>query len=134
MNIEVEYKISNYTDQISELLFKLRDIILSIANEENLGDVEETLKWGEASYKVKGGSPIRIDWKSKTPENYYIFFNCKTKLVETFREIYSDDLCFQGNRAIVLKVDENLPEKSIRHCLSLAMKYKLLKDLPLLGE
>jgi hypothetical protein len=40
---------------------------------------------------------------------------------------------FEGNRAIVLQVDKDPPLDILRHSLELAMKYKSIKHLPLLG-
>lgn len=134
MTHEVLNKVDSYPIEISLLLFQLRDIILDVIKELRLGDVEESLKWGEPSYNVSGGSAVRFDWKSKTPSEYFLFFNCKTKLVETFRELYGDALVFQGNRGIVLSVENKLPEKIIRQCIVLALTYKSVKDLPLLGQ
>ncbi len=114
---------------------ELRNIVLTIASELKLGgEVEESLKWGGGpSYSVKTGSPVRMDWKQKTPSRYYLFFNCQTKLVDTFRELYSDSLEFQGNRAIILSLSAPLPEASIKTCLELALTYQKRKNLPLLG-
>ncbi|WP_242014604.1 DUF1801 domain-containing protein [Vibrio alginolyticus] len=112
---------------------ELRNTVLTIASELKLGEVEESLKWGEPSYSVKTGSPVRMDWKQKTPSRYYLFFNCQTKLVDTFRELYSDSLEFQGNRAIILSLSAPLPEASIKTCLELALTYQKRKNLPLLG-
>ncbi len=133
MKTEISIKLDSYPQAIKPLMLNLRKLILNIANELQLGKVDETIKWGELSYQVKNGSPLRLDWKTKTPEQYYLFFHCQTKLVDTFRELYSDSLTFQGNRAIVLNINEALPEKVIRHCLELAMQYKSIKHLPLLG-
>ncbi len=134
MKTEVKNKFDSYPEEISILLYKVRQIILDIVEEENLTEFEETLKWGEPSYLAKGASTVRIDWKSKTPAFYYIYFNCKTKLVETFREIYGDILVFEGNRAIVLNVNEELPIDAIKHCISLSLKYQSIKHLNMLGE
>ena len=59
-------------------------------------------EWGEPSYLVKGGSTIRMDWKKANPEQYAMYFHCKTKLVDTFKELYQDVFKFEGNRAIIL--------------------------------
>ncbi|WP_434926363.1 DUF1801 domain-containing protein [Shewanella sp. HL-SH2] len=133
MKTEVQHKFESYPEQIKPLLIHLRQLILDIASQHHLGEVEETLKWGEPSYAVKNGSPIRIDWKPKYPEQYFIFFNCNTKLVDTFRELYPDVIQYQGNRAIVLKVNFPLPTKVIEHCITLSLQYKSIKHLPLLG-
>ncbi|MBF4242963.1 DUF1801 domain-containing protein, partial [Vibrio anguillarum] len=114
-------------------LEELRNLVFQIVSELDLGDVDESLKWGEPSYSVKTGSPLRMDWKLKSPNNYYLFFNCQTKLVDTFRELYGDELVFQGNRAIVLSLSKPLPETVIKSCLELALTYHQRKNLPLLG-
>jgi hypothetical protein len=134
----IQNKFSQYPPNISTALNALRKLIYSLVDELELGDIEESLKWGEPSFKVKTGSPIRIDWKSATPDNYYIFFNCQTKLVDTFRELYSDVLEFQGNRAIVLNVglsqaEQGTVKTAIKHCIQLALTYQKVKHLPLLG-
>ncbi|PCJ36276.1 MAG: hypothetical protein COA75_08595 [Cellvibrionales bacterium] len=133
MKKEVQEKFDSYPDHISFLMHQLRELILKVAEDHNLGKVEETLKWGEPSYLVKNGSAIRIDWKPKTPTQYFLFFHCQTKLVDTFREIYSDSLEFDDNRAIVLSINKCLPERVIQHCVELAFRYKSIKHLPLLG-
>jgi hypothetical protein len=108
-------------------------LVFALAEEQGLGEVEETLKWGEPSYLVKKGCTVRFDWKPKYPEQYFIFFNCKTKLLDTFRELHSDVLQFEGNRAIVLNIHDPLPISAISQCLELSLKYKRIKHLPLLG-
>ena len=129
----VSAKFNAYPENAKSRLLELRSLIMLLASELDLGTVEESLKWGEPSYSVKSGSPVRIDWKLQYPNNYYMFFNCQTKLIDTFRELYSDVLAFQGNRAVVLKLSEPLPEKTVRHCIELALTYHRIKHLPLLG-
>ncbi|PHR98861.1 MAG: hypothetical protein COA78_25735 [Blastopirellula sp.] len=133
MELAIQNKFDSYPKDAKAVLLQVRSLILEIAQQQDLGAVEETLKWGEPSYLVKGGSAVRFDWKEKTPQYYYLFFNCKTKLVDTFRELYSDDLEFQGNRTIVLNLSEPLPTAILQHCIELSLKYKSIKGLPLLG-
>ena len=133
MDKVVKERFDEYPENARIKLEELRDLVFQIASELGLGDVDETLKWGEPSYSVKTGSPIRMDWKLKSPNTYYLFFNCQTKLVDTFRELYGEELVFQGNRAIVLSLSKPLPEKAIKSCLELALTYRQRKNLPLLG-
>lgn len=130
---EVQEKFDSFPKHITPLMLKLRSIMFSVAENHDLGEVEESLKWGEPSYVVKSGSPVRMDWKLKTPDQYFLFFHCQTKLVKTFRVLYSNSLEFQDNRSIVLDVNNKLPEKDIRHCIELAFRYKTVRHLPLLG-
>ncbi|HDY8048875.1 TPA: DUF1801 domain-containing protein [Vibrio vulnificus] len=133
MDKVVKDRFDEYPDNARVRLEELRNLVFLVASELELGEVDETLKWGEPSYSVKTGSPLRIDWKLKSPNSYYLFFNCQTKLIDTFRELYSDELVFQGNRAIVLSLSKPLPETVIKSCLELALTYHQRKNLPLLG-
>lgn len=125
-------KFNDYPQNVQPILKQLRSLIFKVAEESQL-DLEETLKWGEPSYSAKQGSPIRMDWKAKTPNEYYLFFHCQTKLIDTFKELYGDSLQFQGNRAIVLNLSNNMPEPILKHCIALALNYHKVKHLPLLG-
>lgn len=133
MDKVVKDRFDEYPDNARVRLEELRNLVFQVVSELELGEVDETLKWGEPSYSVKTGSPLRMDWKLKSPNNYYLFFNCQTKLVDTFRELYGDELVFQGNRAIVLSLSKPLPETVIKSCLGLALTYQQRKSLPLLG-
>ncbi len=133
MKTEVKDKFDSYPGDIKPLALQLRALVFSIAEDLNLGEIDETLKWGEPSYKVKNGSSLRMDWKPATADKFYLFFHCQTKLVDTFRELYSETLQFEGNRSIVLHVKNEIPKKIIRHCFELAMTYKSIQHLPLLG-
>ncbi|WP_417596607.1 DUF1801 domain-containing protein [Oceanospirillum sp.] len=133
MSDVLSLKFDQYPDQVRQRLLELRDLIIKTALELDAGEVDQALKWGEPSFSVKSGSPVRMDWKEKAPDQYYLFFNCKTRLVETFKELYRDSLAFEGNRAIVLSLSEPLPEVAVKHCLQLALTYHSVKHLPLLG-
>ncbi len=133
MDKAVKERFDEYPENARERLRELRDLVFKIASELELGEVEESLKWGEPSYSVNRGSPLRMDWKPKSPNNYYLFFHCQTKLVDTFRELYGEALAFEGNRAIVLSLTEPLPKATIKRCLALALTYQQRKHLPLLG-
>ncbi|MGC9461324.1 DUF1801 domain-containing protein [Vibrio genomosp. F10] len=138
MDKNIKDKWDSYPANIAPVICRLRELILQAAKEEDLGTVEETLKWNELSYSVTSGSPIRLDWTLKTPHHCYVYFHCQTKLVDTFRELYDGVLQFQGNRAMViaikeLYIEDSLPETQIKHCLKLALTYQKVKHLPLLG-
>ena len=113
----------------------LRKLILETASEiESIHELEETLKWGEPSYLVvKKGRTIRLNRRKNIPNQYAIYFKCTSKLVTTFKEIYGDTFSYEKTRAIVFNLDEEIPEKELKHCISLALTYHLVKNLPLLG-
>lgn len=123
----------NYPLLARQKLYMLRELILEVAFKLGINDLEETLKWSEPSYLCSGGSTIRLAWRSKYPGQFAIFFNCKTSLVDTFREVFSSTFTFEGNRAIVFKDQDEIPIKEIKQCIELALRYKQVKHLPLLG-
>jgi hypothetical protein len=122
-----------YPPPVRKNVLQIRADLLATAAEYDLGEVEETLKWGEPSYLVKKGSTVRIAWTPKKPDSYGVYFNCQTTLVETFKEVYADVFTFDGNRAIVFNLADSIPTQELKHCLSVALRYHQLKHLPLLG-
>lgn len=126
-------KLNSYPPPVKKKLAYLRKLIFDVAREDGIDDLEETLKWGQLSYLAKSGSTIRIAWSSSTPDEYGVYFHCQTRLVETFREIYRDEFKYQGNRAIIFGMEDAVPKIALKHCISLSLKYHLVKKLPLLG-
>ena len=131
---EVRAKFEAYPGKALLSMLSMRRLILDTASgDPAIGNVEETLKWGEPSYMAKGGSTLRIDWKAKEPDQYAMYFNCQTKLVETFEKLYGDLFRFEGNRAIVFGLEENLPVPELKQCIVSTLRYHRVKRLPLLG-
>lgn len=132
-NPKVAEVFDKYPEGYQEKLNTLRQLIIETAEEIGLSDLEETLKWGEPSYLAKKGSTIRIDWKKKKPEQYAIYFKCTSKLVETFRTVYGETFNYENNRALLFTLEDKVPEKELKHCISMALQYHKVKHLPLLG-
>ncbi len=135
---EVAETFKQYPAPARKKLLLLRQLILDVAAEtEDVGVLEETLKWGEPAYLTKTGSTIRLGWKKSAPDRCAMYFHCKTKLVDTFRELYRDVLKFEGNRAIIFSVSDaesdELPVEALKHCIALSLTYHRIKHLPLLG-
>lgn len=123
-----------YPEHVRVRMLALRQLVFDTALETaGVGEVSETLKWGEPSYLAKTGSTIRMDWKVKTPGQYAMYFHCKTSLIETCKELYWGELDFFGNRAIVFELDDDLPVAQVKHCIMLSLTYHQRKHLPLLG-
>ncbi len=124
----------HYPASIRQKLLLLRQLILETGAEiEGSEPLQETLKWGEVSYITKGGSTIRLGWKASIPEQYLLYFHCKTKLLDTFKAVYADQFKFDGNRAIVFSEKDEMPIEALKHCISLSLRYHRIKHLPLLG-
>lgn len=88
--------------EIREGLAALRNVILDIAEEEKVGPLEETLKWGQQSFltsNTKAGTTIRIDEDKSNGGQFALYVHCQTTLVERWRERFSD-FTFGGNRSV----------------------------------
>lgn len=131
--IQVATTFDRYPDVMRDKLMFLRQLIIDTANELNIDNLEETLKWGEPSYLTVNGSTIRLAWRKSSPEKYGIFFNCKTSLIETFREIYPSIFTYEGNRAIIFDLNDTVPVAELKQCIELSFCYHTVKNLPMLG-
>lgn len=133
-NPEVKKVFNNYPNVVRNRLLNLRDLIIEAANEtEEITSLEETLKWGEPSYLSKIGSTVRIDWKEKTPDQYAIYFKCTSKLVPSFKTIFGKLFEYEKNRAIIFQMDDIIPAHELKKCITAALTYHRVKQLPNLG-
>lgn len=136
-NPAVAQVFETYPPAACRKLMALRELIFQTAAlTEGVGEIEETLKWGEPAYvtsKTKSGSTVRIDWKKSNPTQYAIYFNCQTNLVETFRTLFPAEFKFEGNRAIVFHESEDVPADSLALCVAAALTYHRSKSLALTG-
>lgn len=131
-NPEVAAKFDTYPPNVREKLLALRELIFQTAiATDGVGEIEETLKWGEPAYvtKNKSGSTVRLDWKKKDPNHYAMYFHCKTNLVETFKTIFPHDFKFEGNRALVFSLEEKIPEDSLAICIAASLAYYVKKKI-----
>ena len=125
-NAEVAAKFSAYPPNVRPKLLALRELVFqAAAAAEGVGEIEETLRWGEPAYvtRNKSGSTVRMDWKKKDPVHYAMYFNCQTNLVETFRTMFPNDFKFEGNRALVFSLEDKVPRDSLAMCVVASLTY-----------
>ncbi len=144
MNEAVRKKFESYPSDIRPKLEFLRSLILEVAqNTDSVGEIEEMLKWGEPAYltlpswletkaggrkKVKAsGTTLRIDWKPKSPNQYAIYVNCKTNLIDSYNSLFPGVFVFEGSRALVFDLEQEIPEEELRICIQMALTYHLKK-------
>jgi hypothetical protein len=109
-------------------LLEARRLIFETATKlQGVGPLTETLKWGEPAYLTEAtgsGSTIRLGWFKSSDKDCAVFFNCRTNLVETFRERFPDIFAFEKNRAILLSASGPLPRGPLAACLATALTYR----------
>ncbi|HEY3488214.1 MAG TPA: DUF1801 domain-containing protein [Gammaproteobacteria bacterium] len=135
-NPDVATVFASYPEKIKKKLLFLRQLIFDVAaRTEGVGELEETLKWGQPSYltvQSGSGSLIRIDRIKPQEGKYAIYFHCQTTLIDTFKGMFRDKFSFEGNRSIVFKENDQVPVKELRLCIELALTYH--RDKKSLGK
>ena len=105
----------------------LRQLIFdAAAATEGIGELEETLKWGEPAYvtsRSRSGSTVRIAWKKSRPTQYAMYFHCQTNLIDCFRGWFPNDFTFEGNRALIFEAGEPVPVEALTVCITAALTY-----------
>jgi len=133
INSEVAAVFNSYPQKIKSKLMFLRQLIFdTAASIEGIGEIEETLKWGEPSYltpESKSGSTIRIAYKESQKEHYSIFFKCTANLVPAFKEKFPEQFKYGGNRSLDFKINDEVPVKELKRCIALALTYHRNKEL-----
>ena len=123
-----------YPEFVRDKMQRLRELVIETAEETGtITSLEETLKWGEPSFVTKNGSTLRMDWKPRAPDQYAMYFQCSTRLVEAFRLVFDHKFQFEGNRAIVFLLDEKIAEEELRACIRATLTYHNVKHLKTLG-
>jgi hypothetical protein len=133
INSEVATVFNSYPQKIRSKILFLRQLIFdTAASIEIVGEIEETLKWGEPSYltpKSKSGSTIRIAWKESQKEQYSMYFKCTANLIPAFKEKFPQKFKYGGNRSIDFDLNDEVPIKDLKLCIALALTYHLNKKL-----
>lgn len=118
-------------EALTEKLLRLRSLILDIASADpDIGPLEETLKWGQAAFLTSdsgSGTTVRIHPHKQSTETYAFYVHCQTDLIERYQQLYSETLTFDGKRAVVFNVNDELPVDAVRHCIAMALTYHLRK-------
>ena len=128
---DVKNIIDSYPVAAGKRLMQIRQLILKCAAQDDaIGELTETLKWGEPAYLTEqtgSGSTIRIGFKDKSPDTVAVYFNCQTTIVKDIQQRYPNQFNCENNRALLLPVKKPLPKKELSECLAIALKYHLNK-------
>jgi len=123
---EVAAVFDQYPTGARRRLLALRRLIFDTAEKtDGVGEITETVKWGEPAYLTsnKTGTTLRLGWKPRDPTRYALYVNCQTNLIALFRDMFAPRLTFEGNRAIIFDVEETVPTKQVAICVAAALTY-----------
>ncbi|WP_346900390.1 DUF1801 domain-containing protein [uncultured Roseibium sp.] len=114
---------------VREGLLGLRTLVYQVAAEDQrVGPLQETLKWGEPSYLTevtRSGTTLRLAVKKSMPATYGLFFNCRTRLAERITDFYPDTFMLDGTRGLLFSAGRNIPDEEVKACISLVLTYRL---------
>ena len=109
----VAHTFESYPPDIRNKLMALRSLIFeTAASTDGVGELEETLKWGEPAYltsESKSGSTVRIAWSEKRPSQYAMYFISTTNLVDRYETLFPGEMKFEDNRPIVFDECDDVP-------------------------
>lgn len=74
-----------------------------------------------------------MDWKPKTPDQYALYFQCSSRLVDTFQLVLRYPFQYEGNRAIVFPLNQSVPVMKLKKCIKATLTYHEVKHLENLG-
>jgi hypothetical protein len=127
MRDPAEAAFAAFPERVRARLLEVRDLIFETAAAlESVGPLTETVKWGDPAYLTEAtgsGTTIRLGRSRSSERECAVLFNCRTTLVDDFREQFPDVFAYEKNRAILLDARERLPEAPLRSCLGMALTY-----------
>jgi len=131
-NKAVQKTFQMYPSPYKTKLMAIRELIFKIAKKSpEIGEITETLKWGEPSYLPKQrniGTTIRLHWLETKPNQYGIYFNCQTNLIEQFKKKFGKKFQYEGKRALIFNLEDDLKPSEITDCIYMALTNKLKKN------
>jgi hypothetical protein len=127
MPADVAAAFASFPERVRVRLLEVRDLIFETAADiEGVGPLTETLKWGEPAYlteATRSGSTIRLGRFRSSERECAVLINCRTTLVDDFRERFPGVFAYAKNRAILLDARDPLPKAPLSTCLGMALTY-----------
>ncbi|NKB53822.1 MAG: DUF1801 domain-containing protein [Rhizobiaceae bacterium] len=132
---DVDAAFAGFDPQVRDLLMQCRALVFDVGAEvEGVGHINETLKWGQPAYLTDAtgaGSTIRLapegSGSGTASLRPAMFVHCATDLIEQFKTFYPNAFEYQGKRALIISNDVVSVSAELRHCIALALTYKLRK-------
>ena len=125
---DVADKLQSYPDVLREYILALRELIFEVAaSDQRIGEIEESLKWGQPAYRPKQartGTTLRLDARGE--DTVALFYHCQSSLGEQIDALYGDRLVMD-HRFISISVKKPIETEILRHCIQMALTYHLSK-------
>ncbi len=123
---DVAHRLSEASPGNHKRLMTLRALIFAAAKAEEIGDLEETLKWGEPAYlpkRPRTGTTLRLGWSNGPNARVTLYVPCQTRLIDLYRARFQDGFVYDGNRAVHMSSKAPLPEAEVQQMAAMALTY-----------
>ncbi|MBH0083879.1 DUF1801 domain-containing protein [Salinibacterium sp. SWN167] len=125
---EVAAAFDDWEEPTRDALLELRELILDTAAETHgTGAITETLKWGQPAYltsETHSGTTVRMaPAGAKSKHDYAMYFICSTSMISDIRAQFGDTFTYDGKRALVFNVGDEIPTNELRECVRMALTY-----------
>lgn len=131
LNPEIRQVFDLYQPEAKQALLTIRQWIFEIAkSSDEIGQIEECLKWGEPSYVTyspKTGTTLRLSQLKSSISEFGLFVHCQTTLVEEFRMVYPD-FKYDKNRGVIFNSHDRIPTDAVKQFIYLALSYHSRKN------
>lgn len=105
-----------------EIALVLRDLIYETAwDMPQVGPVAESLKWGQPSYAVARGTPLRIAVPKAGGCGLYV--HCQTTLIADYAALVAGADRIEGNRGVLFGSPDDIVETRLRLIVRSALTY-----------
>ena len=104
----------------------LRGIVHEVAASEDIGPLDESLKWGQPAWRPKRqrvGSTLRVDWSPAFPDRLMAFVDCKTDLAAQMDTRFPGQFANDGRRALGFDLGAALDQDAIWTLAHLTLSY-----------
>lgn len=121
-------EIAHWSEPAQQAMWTCRTLFHDIAADNDLGVLDETLKWGQPAWRPKRprtGSTLRMMWNAQTPDRLALFVDCKTDLAARMQTLYPDLPDNDGQRQLGIDLTAPLPVQAIGHLAQMTFRYHL---------
>jgi hypothetical protein len=123
----VEQTFTAFPQDARRGLLSIRELIFDVAaRTDGVGELQETLKWGQPAYltpQTKSGSTIRLGIPKQG--GFAIYTHCQTTIISEFQDIFPDEFSYEGNRAIHFQSGADLSLDRLQLLIKRALTYHL---------
>ncbi|WP_299081046.1 DUF1801 domain-containing protein [uncultured Paraglaciecola sp.] len=127
---EVQQVFAQYPSPIKKCLLTIRKWVFEIAQQnEQIGELEECIKWDSPSYvtkQPKSGTTLRLSRPKSNATEYGLYVHCQTNLVAEFQVAYPH-LKYNKNRGVLFDSDQPIATDVVKQFIYLALTYHCRK-------